>query len=56
MSTIEITEAKLDEALAIIIDTIGKVADAVLEPADAEMFMTELDGAFGILNRDLGVE
>ena len=56
MDTIEITEAKLDEALSITIDPICKVAEAVLEPADAQMFLTELNSAFGEMNDKLGFE
>ena len=55
MATITLNESKLDEALAITIDTIVKIAEAVLEPEDAEMFLTELDSAFGEMNKQLGI-
>ena len=56
METITFTEAQLDahaEAISReVADVICKIAEAVLEPADAKMFLTELDAAFGVLNRD----
>jgi hypothetical protein len=55
MTTITFDESKLDEALAITIDTIVKIAEAVLDDADAEMFLAELDSAFGEMNRKLGI-
>lgn len=55
MATITLNESKLDEALALMIDTIVKIAEAVLEDHDAEMFLAELDAAFGEMNKQLGI-
>ncbi len=51
MEDITISEKKLDDALEGITTAIITVANEVLEPEDAYMFLTELDLWFEALNR-----
>ena len=51
MEDITISEKKLDDALEGITNAIITVANEVLEPEDAYMFLTELDLWFEALNR-----
>lgn len=46
----EVSEKQLDDALESITTAIVTVANAVLEPEDAYMFLTELDKWFETLN------
>jgi hypothetical protein len=47
----EVSQKKLDDALEGITNAIITVANEVLEPEDAYMFLTELDLWFEALNR-----
>ncbi len=53
--TITVEESKLDEVLATTIGTIVRLAEAYLEPKEAEMFLKELDASFGEMNQKLGI-
>ena len=49
----EVTQKQLDDAIEGITNAICTVAHAVLSPADAQMYLTELDNHFGEMNRQL---